>query len=314
MRVAVTGGAGYIGSTLVRDLLAAGHIVTTLDNQVKGSYRHLDYLGDRVEIVDGDVRCPSDLDAALRGADAIVHAAALSDLDVCNENPDEAISTNVYGTYQVAEAAQRNGVGRVVFCSSAAVYGKPATTPVTERHATHPLNIYGVTKLAGEKLLNAAHANNGLETVNLRFGNVYGVGIYTNWVGVIPKFVALALDGKPLTVYGDGAATRDFVHVEDITHAIALSLTAKRIRSETLNIGNETTTVNEIAEIVSKEVEKVIRKPVKIAYTPLRFGETKEFSYNTEKIRKTLGFHPKWKLYDGIQQIVQYRLSSKGTK
>ena len=229
MRVAVTGGAGYIGSTLVRDLLAAGHIVTTLDNQVKGSYRHLDYLGDRVEIVDGDVRCPSDLDAALRGADAIVHAAALSDLDVCNENPDEAISTNVYGTYQVAEAAQRNGVGRVVFCSSAAVYGKPATTPVTERHATHPLNIYGVTKLAGEKLLNAAHANNGLETVNLRFGNVYGVGIYTNWVGVIPKFVALALDGKPLTVYGDGAATRDFVHVEDITHAIVLSLTAKKI-------------------------------------------------------------------------------------
>ena len=82
---------------------------------------------------------------------------------------------------------------------------------------THPLNLYGVTKLAGEKLLDAAHLNHGLETVNLRFGNVYGVGIYTNWVGVIPKFIALALDGKPLTVYGDGTATRDFVHVEDIT-------------------------------------------------------------------------------------------------
>jgi UDP-glucose 4-epimerase len=311
MRVAVTGGAGYIGSTVVSDLLEGGHSITTLDNQVKGSYRHLDYLGDRVEVVDGDIRCPDDLDAALKGADAVLHAAAISDLDACNENPDEAISTNVYGTYRVAEAAKRNGVGRVVFCSSAAVYGTPATVPVTERHATHPLNLYGVTKLAGEKLLNAAHANDGLETVNLRFGNVYGVGIYTNWVGVIPKFVALALDGKPLTVYGDGTATRDFVHVEDITKAITLSLTTKGIGGETLNIGNETTTVNEIAEIVSKEVEKATGKPVKIIHTQPRLGETREFSYNTMKIRKTLGFKPKWKLCDGVGQIIRHKLASK---
>jgi len=311
MRVAVTGGAGYIGSTLVRDLLAEGHSVTTLDNQVKGSYRHIDYLGDRVEIVDGDIRCPNDLEASLKGADAIVHAAALSDLDVCNENPDEAISTNIYGTYQVVEAANRNNIGRVVFCSSAAVYGTPDTTPVTERHATHPLNLYGVTKLSGENLLNAAHANNGMETVNLRFGNVYGVGIYTNWVGVIPKFIDLALDGKPLTVYGDGATTRDFIHVEDITRAIILSLTTKGIGGETLNIGNETTTVNEIAEIISQEVNKETDKPVKITHTPARLGETKEFSYNTSKIRKTLGFQPKWKLRDGVEQIIRHRLKVK---
>jgi len=308
MRVAVTGGAGYIGSTLIKNLVAEGHSVTSLDNQVNGSYRHLDYLGDKMEIVDGDIRCPNDLDATLRGADAVVHAAAISDLDACNDNPEEAVSVNVYGTHQVAEAAKRNKVKRMVFCSSAAVYGTPATTPVTERHATHPLNLYGVTKLAGEKLLNANHINNGLETVNLRFGNVYGVGIYTNWVGVIPKFVALALDDKPLTIYGDGASTRDFVHVEDITRAITLSLTTEGVGGETLNIGNETTTVNEIASIVSKEAENATGKQVKITHVSPRQGETREFSYDTAKIKATLGFEPRWKLRDGIRQIIQHRL------
>jgi len=280
-----------------------------LDNEAFGSYKHVKQFQSKgLNAMRGDIRNPKDLDEAFNGADVVVHAAALSDLDVCNEKPDEAVSVNVYGTHMVTEAAIRNGVRRLVFCSSAAVYGKPASTPVTEKHTTNPLNLYGVTKLAGEKVLDAAHANHDLENVNLRFGNVYGVGIYTNWVGVIPKFVALALDGKTLTVYGDGASTRDFVHVEDITRAITLSLTAKGVGGEILNIGNETTTVNEIAEIVSKEAEKATGKPVKIAHVPPRKGETREFSYDTAKIKKTLGFTPKWKLGDGIRQIIKYRL------
>ena len=315
MRVAVTGGAGYIGSTLVRNLLSEGHGVTALDNQATGNYRYLKQLKNGgVKLLEGDIRSPPDLDAALKGADAVVHMAALSDLDICNEKPEEAVSVNVYGTYQVVEAAKRNGVGRLVFCSSAAVYGTPASTPVTERHALHPLNLYGITKLAGEKLINASHTNHGLETVNLRFGNVYGIGLYTNWVGVIPKFVALGLDGKPLTVYGDGSSTRDFVHVEDITRAIALSLTTEGIGGETFNIGNETTTVNEVAEIVSNEVEKVTKRRVEITHLPPRPGETHEFSYNTAKIRSAIGFEPRWQLRDGIEQIVQYRTKSQKVK
>ena len=277
MRVAVTGGAGYIGSTLVRNLTNEGHRVTVVDNQSTGNYSHLKLLkNEGADLLVGDIRSPGDLDAALKDADAVVHMAALSDLDACNERPEDAVSVNVYGTYQVVEAAKRNGVGGLVFCSSAAVYGTPSTTPVTERHATHPLNLYGTTKLAGEKLINAAHINHGLETVNLRFGNVYGVGLFTNWVGVIPKFVALALDGKPLTIYGDGTNTRDFIHVEDITRAITLSLTTGGIGGETFNIGNETTTVNAIAETVSREVEKTTGKPVKVTHLPPRPGETKE--------------------------------------
>ncbi len=262
-------------------------------------------------LLEGDIRKPADLDTAFEGADAIVHMAALSDLDACNERPEEAVSVNVYGTHQVVEAARRSGARRLVFCSSAAVYGTPASTPVTEHHAAHPLNLYGVTKLAGEKLLDAAHLNHGLETVNLRFGNVYGVGIYTNWVGVIPKFVALALDGKPLTVYGDGTATRDFVHVEDITRAITLSLTTTGVGGQTFNIGNETTTVNGIAEEVSRAVKKTTGKATAITHVQPREGETHEFSYDTAKIRVALGFEPRWTLRKGIEQIVLHRSAQK---
>jgi UDP-glucose 4-epimerase len=234
--------------------------------------------------------------------------AALSDLDTCNDNPEEAVSVNVYGTHQVLEAAERNRVHRVIFCSSAAIYGVPSSLPVTERHALHPLNLYGVTKLAGEKLIDAYHMISGIETINLRFGNVYGVGLYTSWVGVIPKFVTLGLEGRPLTVYGDGESTRDFVHVEDITHAIVLSLLTPSIKSEALNIGSETITVNKIAEIVSREIEEATKKHVSIAHLPPRQGETKEFSYDASKIKRVLGFEPKWKLRDGIKQIIRYRL------
>lgn len=315
MRVAVTGGAGYIGSTLIRNLLHEGHEIISLDNQTIGDYKYLRRLKTKhANLLEGDVRDSKKLDFAFKGADAIVHMAALSDLEVCNEKPEEAVSVNVYGTLQVVEAAQRNCVRRLVFCSSAAVYGAPASIPVTERHALHPINLYGITKLGGEKIINAGHHNYGVETINLRFGNVYGVGIFTNWIGVIPKFVSLAIEGKPLTVYGDGTSTRDFVHVEDIARVISISLSKNKIGGETFNIGNETTTIKEIADIISKEVEIATGKKVKIVYLSPRTGETKEFSYNTAKIRHALGFVPKWKLRDGIEQIVKHRLASQKIK
>ena len=297
---------------MIKNLLAEGHIVASLDNQVKGDYSYLRNLSaEGLMLIEGDIRNAGDLDSTLKRADVVVHMAALSDLDICNENPEEAVSVNVYGTHKVLEAAQRNGVQRIIFCSSAAIYGVPSNLPVTERYALHPLNLYGVTKLAGEKLIDAYHMNCGLEIVNLRFGNVYGVGLYTNWGGVIPKFIALGLEGKSLTVYGDGEATRDFVHVEDISRAITLGLTKEGILGETFNIGSETTTVNKIASLVSSEIEKVNGERSEIIHLPPRLGETKEFSYDTSRIEKTLGFKPKWRLREGIRQIIEFKLKNK---
>jgi UDP-glucose 4-epimerase len=308
MLIAVTGGAGYIGCTLIKNLLEEGHVVSSIDNQTKGDYSKLSQLkAKNLTMIEGDIRNTDDLNTTFKGVDAVVHMAALSDLEVCNENPEEAISVNVYGTHRVLEVADRNKIQRIVFCSSAAVYGIPSSLPVTERHALHPLNLYGVTKFAGEKLVDAHHRNSGCETINLRFGNVYGVGLYTSWVGVIPKFVALGLEGRPLTVYGDGESTRDFVHVEDISRAIVLSLTTKGISGETFNIGSETTTVNEIASLVAIGIKKATGRRPDITHVLPRPRETKDFSYNTSKIQKALGFEPKWRLAEGIKQIIEYR-------
>jgi len=310
LRVGVTGGAGYIGSTLVLKLLERGDEVISVDNQVIGDYKHLAEhpLGGKSKRIVGDIR---DIDLLLeswRDCDAVAHLAALPGLVRCNENPEEAVSINIYGTYQVMEAARRLDIKRVVFCSSAATYGTPLKLPVTEDHPQRPLNLYGVTKLAGEQILNTYYDNYGIETVNLRFGNVYGVGLYTRWNTVIPKFVKQALNGEKITVYGDGEYSRDFVHVFDITKALILGMTTPRVGGEAFNVGGETLTINEVAAIIIEEVIKATGVYPEAVKTPPRKGETKKFSYDLSKIRSMLGFQNDWNVRDGIKQLIEYRL------
>jgi len=256
MRVAVTGGAGYIGSTLIRNLVSQGHDVISIDNLSLGDYSYLKEIKGRekIKLKIGDIREEDTLIQAFEGVDAIAHLAALPGLLLCDEKPEEAISVNVYGTYRVLEAARKMGVKRVVFCSSASTYGIPTQLPVTEDHKQRPLNLYGVTKLTNEKQLETYHDNYGMETVSLRFGNVYGVGVYTHWTTVIPKFVKMGLEEKPLTIYGDGMSSRDYVHVEDISQALILGITVSGIGGETFNVGSEPTTIGKVAKIVANEV------------------------------------------------------------
>jgi UDP-glucose 4-epimerase len=308
MRVAVTGGAGYIGSTLAVRLLERGDEVVSVDDESIGDYNHLrkHKEGGRAECVVGDIR---DLDLLVeewRGCDAVAHLAALPGLVRCNEHPEEAVSVNVYGTYQVMEAARRLDIGRVAFCSSASTYGVPVEMPVTEEHPQRPLNLYGVTKAAGEQIVNTYWDNHGIETVNLRFGNIYGVGVYTRWGTVIPKFVNQGMSGEPLTVYGDGEYSRDFVHVQDISEAMTMALTKEGVGGETFNVGGETMTVNQIAEIVKEEIVAETGGTAEAVNTPPRPGETKKFSYDLTKIRGVLGFENKWTVRQGVRQLIEY--------
>jgi len=305
MHITVTGAAGYIGSTLTQRLNEAHHTVTAIDNQAIGDYKWLK-AKNIPNLQVGDIRNPQHLDKALKGTDAIAHLAALPGLVQCNTHPDEATSINILGTHQLLEAAKRNNVKRVIFCSTAAVYGTPKKIPVTEDQPLNPLNLYGITKLAGEKLMDANWLNDHLETVCLRFGNVYGVGLYTRWTTVIPKFVKLGLEGKPLTVYGDGTSSRDFVHVEDICQALELALTTPDIGGEKYNVGSEPTTIGNIAKTVADEVEKTTREKPKIINQPPRLGEIKEFEYDLTKIRTQLKYKPKWTIKKGVTQLVNY--------
>lgn len=310
MRFAVTGGAGYIGSALIKCLVEDGDYATSIDNLMKGDYIHLKGYAnsDNVKLIIGDIRDDDLLHEVFKDVDAVAHLAALPGLVQCRENPERAVSINVHGTYQVLDEARKQGVGRVVFCSSAAVYGTPVSMPVDEGHPLKPLNLYGVTKLAGEKLMGAFHANHDMETINLRFGNVYGVGMFTHWQTVIPKFVMQSLEGGPLTIFGDGKSSRDFVHVEDIVQAIILALKAEGVGGETFNVGGETVTIGNLAEIVSEELDKVTGSSVSAVHLPPRLGETKMFSYKIDKIIEMLGYRPKWSVRNGVKQIMDYRI------
>jgi UDP-glucose 4-epimerase len=311
MKIGVTGGAGYIGTNFLKNLIDEGKEVVSVDNLMNGDYNHLmsQGLGDAADLLEGDIRDLEFMVKAFDGCDAIVHLAALPGLVKCREKPDDAATINIYGTYNVLEAARRLGIGNVVFCSTAAVYGKPAEIPVTEDIPLRPLNLYGVTKLAGERLMDVFHDNDGILTTSLRFGNVFGVGLFTNYDTVIPKFVRMGLNGEDLSVYGDGSSTRDFVHVEDITQALTLALESKGKGGEVYNVGGETMEIGILATLIAKALEAHTGRAVGIENLPPRAGETKEFSYNLEKIRKGLGYEPRWSIQSGVEQVIKFRLN-----
>lgn len=308
MLIGVTGGAGYIGSTLIRRLLNEGHEITSIDNQSIGSYELIKehFSGEKIKSVVGDIRDQETLSRIFKEVDAIAHLAALPGLTKCNESPEEAILTNIYGTHQIMENARRLDVNRVIFSSTAAVYGTPENIPVKEIHPLNPLNLYGVTKLAGEKILNYYNENYGIETVILRFGNVYGLGLFTRFDTVIPKFVKQAIDGHPLTIYGDGGQSRDFVHVEDISKAIEHSITKPQSSGQVFNVGGETITINNLSQTVKELVESISKITVKITSMPQRRGETKEFSYDLTKIKKKMRFRNDWVITEGVKQLIKY--------
>jgi len=316
MKVLVTGGAGYMGSALIEKLLDEGDDVVSIDNLSRGNYKYLKkYEGNpRLKLVVGDICHLEKLEEAMKeggDVDVVVHLAAIPGLDRCQKNPEKAILTNVYGTYNVLETAIKHDIGKVVFTSSAAVYGNPVKTPISEDHPLNPTNLYGVTKLAAEKLLEACHSSYGLSTVILRFGNVYGVGVYSYWETIIPKFVKQALNGQPLTIYGDGKQSRDFVHIWDIVQAIELVLRKNNeiVAAKKFNVGaGKPVSVNTIADFVSEIFHRESEKNVERVYLPPRKGEsyTADFHLSTSKISTELGFKSKWTIENGVEQLIQF--------
>jgi len=319
MKVLITGGAGYIGSALAVKLLHNGHSVISIDNLSRGDYMYLKRYQRNVnlKLAIGDICDQEKFEKIMKesgSVDAVVHLAAVPGLERCRKNPKGAVLTNVYGTYNVLEVARRYSVGRVIFTSSAAVYGKPNETPIDEKHPLNPTNLYGVTKLAGEKLVDTYHDSYGLSTVILRFGNVYGVGVYINWETVIPKFVRQALYRQPLTIYGDGQQSRDFIHVWDVIQAIELVLNAesKVVAGQTFNVATgKPTSINAIADTISRIFEEY-NQLVKITYLAPREDEVyaQDFCLSSKKIQEKVGFQPKWDVEHGIRQIIRYSLNS----
>lgn len=316
VKILITGGAGYIGSTLIERLLAGKDVIFSIDNLSSSDYSSLSRFREnpRLKLDVGDVCDLEEFNVKVNSygsLDAIVHLAAVVGVAPSRKNPEDAISTNIHGTYNVLETARKKDIGRLILASTAAVYGNPVKSPIDEDHPLRPLNLYGVTKLAAEGLFNSFNENYGLHTTVLRFSNLYGVGLFTYWRSLIPRFVMMAYDEKPLTIYGDGRQSRDFIHVRDVAKAIAMVLSANRsaISGETFNVGaGEATSIRQIAGLISVLFQNNLDREVELRHLGPREGETyaEEFVFSNSKIKNRLGFGLEWSIEEGINELINY--------
>ena len=286
MRTLVTGGAGFIGSNIVRRLLELGHEPVVLDN-VSSGYR--ENLVPGVAFVEGDVRDRESVKAAIDGCGVVLHLAASvgNARSIADPQTDSAI--NVVGTLNVLEAARAQGIERVVFSSSAGVFGELKTLPIAEDHPQDPDSPYGTSKLAAEKMCLVYNKLYGMRNVCLRYFNVYGPHQRFDAYGnVIPIFADRILKGVPMTIFGDGEQTRDFVNVADVAAAnLAAAFTAD-VRG-VFNIGSGgRITINELARVM-QEVSGV---HVGVEYAPERPGDVRDSLADISAARAAFGFAP----------------------
>jgi UDP-glucose 4-epimerase len=306
-KLAVVGGAGLIGSHLVDRLTAedAGEIVV-FDNFVRGRRENLQAaLADpRVTLVDGDIRAVAALNRALKGTDGVFHLAALWLLE-CHEQPRAALDVNIQGTFNVLEACRDQGVERLVFSSSASVYGDAVAEPMDEDHPLNNTNFYGATKVAGEQMLRAFHHRYGLDYAGLRYMNVYGPrqddkGAY---VAVIVKMLDAIERGEAPVVYGDGSQAYDFVHVADCARANVLAMKADT-RDRFYNVGTGIrTTIRELAELIVRltNSNQAIRfEPGGQTFVKNRIGCPK-------RAAAEFGFSAEIGLEDGLRDVIRWR-------
>jgi UDP-glucose 4-epimerase len=299
LRVLVTGGAGFIGSHLVKALVKAGHQVKVLDNLSTGSIENLADVLDAIEFIRGDVRDYGIVESAARSVDAVVHLAALIDVAESVEKPDLYFDVNVRGTYNVAKASKN--VSTFVFASSSAVYGEPIRMPIPEDHPLMPKSPYAASKVSGEAFVQAFANQYGFRPVILRLFNVYGPKQSRAYAGVIIEFIRRVSRGEPPVIFGDGEQTRDFIHVSDVVEAIMLSLRNEGARG-VFNIGSgEGVTINHLARLILKLMGREDLRPV---YAPPRPGDIRHSIADISRAQKELGFKPKVGLEVGIKELI----------
>jgi UDP-glucose 4-epimerase len=301
----VTGGAGFIGSHLVERLLRDGHAVRILDDFSTGRRVNLAFAGanDPLEIVEGDIRDARAVGHAMRNVDGVFHEAALVSVTRSVEAPELSCDINAHGTARVLEAARQAGVRRVVFASSTAVYGDVAGLPVSERAPVRPLSPYGLDKLYTEQLGALYHALHGLETVPLRYFNVFGPGQDPSspYAGVITIFVARLLKGEPVTIYGDGSQSRDFVYVADVVDANVRAMFGAYPGPAPLNVaGGVRTTLNALVGMLGE----ILGVTPVVNYVDARAGEVHDSHADIGTIRSVMGYAPQWTVRAGLEALV----------
>jgi len=296
MKILVTGGAGFIGSNLTERLISDGHKVTIVDNFSTGKKEN---LHKDAEFFDLDIANLDAIKPAFKNKEIVFHIAAIPRIGKSIEDPASTFRSNVTGTLNVLLAARDAGVRRVVYSASSSAYGPQNKLPLSEDMRSMPLNPYALSKYIGEELCREFTDLYGLDTISLRYFNVYGprMDAEGEYATVVGKFLRMRKEGVPLTIVGDGKQTRDFTHVKDVAAANILASQIEKGSGEVINIGaGDNHSVQEIADIIGGEH----------VYIPSRIGEVQDTLADISKAKSILGWEPKVSLKEGIGELLNH--------
>jgi len=305
-RYLVTGGAGFIGSHIAETLLKQGESVRVFDNYVTGRESNLDALKGlpgTLEILTGDLRDMDAVKAAVAGTEVVFHQGALASVPRSIANPVLSLETNVNGTQNVLLAARDAGVRRVVYASSSSVYGNTPTLPKHEEMPTAPLSPYAVQKLTGELLCGVFTRIYGLETVALRYFNVFGPrqDPTSEYAAVIPRFLTALLEKQRPIVFGDGEQTRDFTYIENVVQANFLAATSKEAVGQAMNVGcGERVSLNTVLQIAGE----LLGIQPEIEYREPRSGDVRDSLADISKAKRSLGYTPQIQFAQGLERTL----------
>jgi len=303
-RALVTGGAGFIGSNLVRGLLAQGDDVRVLDNFSTGNRTNLEGLD--VEIVEGELRSYERVHNAVRRTDVVYHLGALGSVPRSVQDPLTSSAVNVEGTLNVLLAARDESVRRVVFSSSTSVYGSSRTLPTREDTPPDPISPYGVAKLAAERYcISFSRVYESFESVVLRYFNVFGPrqSPFSQYAAVVPLFVTAIADGEPVEIHGDGDQSRDFTYVANVVDATIRAGRADGASGEIVNVAaGAPVSVNQIADTIGS----ILGKPVEKRHSPPRAGDIRDSWADLTKAERLLEYRPAIGLEDGLRKTIEF--------
>jgi len=305
MRVLVTGGAGFIGSHLVKRLIRAGEDVTVLDNLSTGRQQNLGHylLDDRMSFVNGDIRDIENVRSCVMNADRVVHLAAIASVPYSIKKPAETHDVNVEGTLNILKACHEYEVAKLVYASSCAVYGEPRFIPVTEEHGFSATSPYAESKIASEAYCQLFREKHHLRTICLRAFNVYGPNQHnSDYGGVITQFMERLKKQQAPIIYGDGEQSRDFIYVDDVVETIARIIRTPNDSDGTYNLGSgRATTINQLVRVLQRILGDEEFKPI---YAPARQGDIRHSQADIGKAKRQLGFSPLTGLEEGLERLV----------
>lgn len=305
LKYLITGGSGFIGSNLVAALLSNNENVRILDNFSTGRRQNIEPFVDQIEIIEGDLRSYHIVQQAVEGVDYILHQGALPSVPRSVSDPITSNEVNVLGTLNLLQAARNAGVKRIVSASSSSVYGNSKDLPKQEGMLTNPLSPYAVSKLAAEQYSQSFHRLYGLETVALRYFNVFGPrqDPTSQYSAVIPKFITAILNQQPITIHGDGSTSRDFSYIENVINANLLACVAPKAAGSIVNIacGERYT----LLDLVQNLHEITGIKPI-VVHTESRPGDVPHSLADISEAGRLLGYEPSVSFRQGLEKTVEW--------